>query len=75
MAPNDAAPKVKWIILLVAHDDPSIDAQVIKESIPAEENEHLAAFMRGGELIATLPDDPENEAEALRREIEKQCLR
>lgn len=66
----------KWIIVLIAHDDPDIDVQVIKEQIPVADDEHLAALLRGGHLIATLPDDPtESEAESLRREIEKQCLR
>ncbi|HZZ44528.1 MAG TPA: hypothetical protein VFE58_16450 [Tepidisphaeraceae bacterium] len=67
--------KDKWVIILVAHEDENLEAQVIKECIPAEEDEQLAAFLRGGELIATLPDDTEADAESLRREIEKQCLR
>jgi hypothetical protein len=65
----------KWIIVLVAHDDPDLEPQVLKEFIPQDENEHLAALLRGGELIATLVDEPEGDAEMLRREIEKQSLR
>ena len=69
------AGNMKWVILLVAHDDAELDAQVIKEEIDANEDEHLAAFLRGGELIATLTDDSEHDVEMLRQEIEKQCLR
>lgn len=66
----------KWIILLVAFDDDDqVEPQVIKERIPDDENEHLAAFLRGGEVVVTLLDDLEEHAEALRREVEKECLR
>ena len=65
----------KWIIILIAHDDPAIEPQVIKEQIGSDDNEQLAALCRGGDLIATLPEDTEEDAEGLRLEIEKQCLR
>lgn len=66
----------KWVIILIAHDDSELDPQVIKEFVPVDEDEHLAAFLRGGELLATLAvDEPEADAEFIRREFEKQCLR
>ena len=66
----------KWIIILVAFDDDELLPQVIKERISAGEDEHLIAFLRGGELLEVLSgDDDESTAEACRREIEKQCLR
>ena len=65
----------KWIIVLIAYDDESIEPQVIKEFIASDEDEQCAALLRGGHLMATLPDDTESDAEGLRREIEKQCLR
>jgi len=65
----------KWIILLVAFDDPQLEAEVIKERIGADEDEELAAFMRGGELVAVMADEEEAVVEGFRREVEKQCLR
>ena len=65
----------KWIILLVAFDDADLEPQVLKERIAGDEDEQLAALLRGGELIAVLEDDEEETAEGYRREIEKQCLR
>ena len=66
----------KWIIVLVAFDDDALTPQVIKERIPAGEDEHLIAFLRGGELLEVLSaDEDESTAEACRRQIEKQCLR
>jgi hypothetical protein len=65
----------KWIIVLIAYDDPEIEACVLKERIPMDEDENLAAFMRGGELMAVTTDDEEQVIEGLRREIEKECLR
>lgn len=64
----------KWIIVLVAYDDMDLEPQVIKELIPANEDEQLAALLRGGELVAVV-DDIEEVAEGCRREFEKQCLR
>ena len=51
------------------------DAQVLKERIPVDEDEHVAAFLRGGELLDVLADDAEEMIEGYRREIEKECLR
>jgi hypothetical protein len=65
----------KWIIVLVAYDDPELEPKVLKELIPAEEDEEFAALLRGGELVTVLSDDEEDVAEMYRREIEKQCLR
>ena len=65
----------KWIIYLVAFDDPEIAPEVLKERIPTSENEHLAAFLRGGELLDVVFEDEEVTAEGCRREFERQCLR
>jgi hypothetical protein len=65
----------KWIIVLVAHNDPEIEAKVIKERIAVNENPQLAALLRGGELVAVLADDSEAVAEAERIDAEKWCLR
>ncbi|HEX8524658.1 MAG TPA: hypothetical protein VF669_20545 [Tepidisphaeraceae bacterium] len=65
----------KWIILLVAFDDAELEPQVLKERIAADEDEQLAALLRGAELIAVLDEDEEETAEGFRREFEKQCLR
>jgi hypothetical protein len=64
-----------WIIVLVAHDDPQIETRVLKERIPVEENVHLAALLRGGELMAVVDFDNETVAEAGRFQVEKSCLR
>jgi hypothetical protein len=65
----------KWIIVLVAYDDAQVETRVIKERLPTEENENLAALLRGGELVAVLGADDETAAEAQRVEVEKSCLR
>ena len=65
----------KWVIVLVAFDDDAVPASVLKERIPTDSDEHLAAFLRGGELVTTLLDDNKTDAELLRAEVEKQCLR
>ena len=66
----------KWVIFLVAYDDPEIDPQVVAERIPAHESEHLAAFLRGGEVLDVLDGDlSDEEVEAARRAFEKSCLR
>ncbi len=65
----------KWIIVLIAFDEPDLEPQVIKEFIPAHENEQLAAFLRGGELVAVLEDEDESIVEGCRRGFEKQLLR
>src|SRR5690349_7036327 len=49
----------KWIILLVAYDDPEIEAEVIKERIGADDDEEMAAFLRGAELVAVMGDEQE----------------
>lgn len=69
---NDAA---KWIILLVAFEDEDFEPQVLKERIALGEDPHLAAFLRGGELLAVLGNEDETTAEGFRRDFEKQCLR
>jgi hypothetical protein len=68
-------PLSKWIIVLVAFDDPALDPEVIKERIGADEDEEVAAFLRGGELVAVMADESEEVVEGFRREVEKQCLR
>ena len=65
----------KWVIVLVAYDDPDIQARVIKERIPAEDDDQLAALLRGGVLVAIVECDNELVAEAQRVEVEKSCLR
>ena len=65
----------KWVIMIVAFDDPELDPEVIKERIGADEDEELAAFLRGGELVAVMADEDEAVVEGFRREVEKQCLR
>jgi hypothetical protein len=65
----------KWIIVLVAYDDPGLEPEVLKERIGSNEDPQLAAFLRGGELVAVLNDEEEELAEDYRREIEKQSLR
>jgi hypothetical protein len=65
----------KWIIVLIAFDDPGIAAEVIKDRIDAAEDERLAAFLRGGELLNVLHQDDETMAEGMRRDAEKECLR
>jgi hypothetical protein len=65
----------KWIIVLVAYDDPAIETRVIKERLAMDENEELAALLRGGELVAVLGFDNEAAAEANRMEVERSCLR
>ena len=65
----------KWIIVLVAFDDDDLPPQVIKERISADEDDQLAAFLRGGELLDVIGDEPEAVAEGYRLQIEKKCLR
>ena len=65
----------KWVFVLVAFDDDDLPPQVIKERISADENEQLAAFLRGGELLDVIGDEPEAVAEGYRLQIEKKCLR
>jgi hypothetical protein len=66
----------KWIIVLIAVDDPALPPQVIKERIPRRESEHLTAFLRGGELLDVLSgDEDESTVEGYREELEGKCLR
>ena len=65
----------KWIIVLVAYDDPEVEPRVIKERLPAEDNEWIAALLRGGELVAAVYCDNASVAEAQRVEVERSCLR
>lgn len=65
----------KWIIVLIAFDEDGLEPQVLKERIPAADDEQLAALLRGGEVVALLDDDSEDVAEGYRREIEKECIR
>ena len=65
----------KWIIVLVAYEDPEIEARVIKERLPAEDDEQLAALLRGGELVAVMDFDNESVAEAQRVDVERSSLR
>jgi hypothetical protein len=65
----------KWIIVVVAYDDPQIEPRVIKERLGKRENEQLAALLRGGDLVAVLDVDDEVIAEAQRCEFERSCLR
>ena len=65
----------KWIIVLVAYDDPAIETRVIKERLAIDDEEDLAALLRGGELVAIVGFDNELAAEASRIEAEKSCLR
>ena len=65
----------KWIIVLVAHDEPAIQTRVIKERLAIGEDEQLASFLRGGELVMVIERASESAAEAERIEVEKTCLR
>jgi hypothetical protein len=65
----------KWIIVLVAYDDPEIRTRVFKERLRVDEDEELAAFLRGGELMAVIGADDEILAESQRQDIERTCLR
>ena len=65
----------KWIIVLIAYEDPEIEARVIKERLPAEDDEQLAALLRGGELVAVMDFDNESAAEAQRVDVERSSLR
>ncbi len=67
--------KFKWILVLVAYDDPGFSPHVLKERIVADEDEKLAAFMRGGELLDVLGDEDESIIEGYRKQVEKECLR
>ena len=65
----------KWIIVLVAYDDPEIETRVIKERLAMDEDEQLAALLRGGELVEVFGFDNEAAAETTRIEVERSCLR
>jgi hypothetical protein len=65
----------KWIIVLVAYDDPAIETRVIKERLAMPDDQQLAALLRGGELVAVCGFDDEAAAEAERIEVENSCLR
>ena len=66
----------KWVIFLVAFDDPEMEPQVVAERVAADEDEHFAAFLRGGEVLEVLPGNKgDAEIEYFRRELEKNCLR
>jgi hypothetical protein len=65
----------KWIIGLIAFDDPDVPPQVIKERVAADEDDDLAAFMRGAELLDVLWEANEPAAEAYRQQVERKCLR
>jgi hypothetical protein len=65
----------KWVIVLIAFDDPDVHPQVVKECIDARDDEHLAAFMRGGELLDVLFEDDETVVEQYRQQVERECLR
>ena len=66
----------KWVIFLVAFDDPEVDPQVLAERVAADDDENLAAFMRGGQVLEVRPGNyTEGEIEHCRRELEKNCLR
>jgi hypothetical protein len=66
----------KWVIFLVAFDDPEVEPQVLAERVPEEEDEQVSAFMRGGHVLEVRPGSyTEAEIEHCRREFEKNCLR
>ena len=66
----------KWVIFLVAFDDPDVEPQVLTERVPGDEDEQLSAFMRGGHVLEVRPGTyTEAEIEQCRREFEKNCLR
>jgi hypothetical protein len=65
----------KWIIVLVAYDDPAIETRVVKERLAMDDDEELAALLRGGVLVTVLGFDNEVAAEAGRIEVERSCLR
>jgi hypothetical protein len=66
----------KWVIFLVAFDDPEVEPQVLAERVPADEDEQVSAFMRGGHVLEVRPGSyTEAEIEHCRREFEKNCLR
>jgi hypothetical protein len=66
----------KWVIFLVAFDDPDVEPQVLAERIAEAEDEQVAAFMRGGHVLEVRPGHyTDDEIEQCRREFEKNCLR
>ena len=73
--PSSSSETKKWVIVLIAFDEPDMTPQVIKECIPADENEKLAAFLRGGELLDVLWENDESVVEGYRQQVEKKCLR
>jgi len=69
-------PTTKWIMVLIAFDDPDLEPRVIKERLPAREDEQMAAFLRGGELLDVISGDEDPSAvEGYRQELERNCLR
>jgi hypothetical protein len=65
----------KWVIVLIAFDEPDMTPQVIKECIASDEDEKLAAFLRGGELLDVLWENDEAVVEGYRLQVERKCLR
>ena len=66
----------KWVIFLVAFDDPELEPQVLAERVPADEDEQMTAFLRGGHVLEVRPGSyTEVEIEHCRREFEKNSLR
>lgn len=66
----------KWVMFLVAFDDPEVEPQVLAERVAADEDEQISAFMRGGHVLEVRPGTyTEAEIESCRRELEKNCLR
>ena len=70
---NDSS--FKWVVMLVAFDDESVEVKVIKERVAQDEDENLVAFLRGGELMAVVTVDDERVAEDERMYVEKSCMR
>ena len=71
----DAKAARKWIIALIAFDDPDMIPQVIKECIADDDDERVAAFLRGGELLDVIIESDEDAVESYRRQVERKCLR
>ena len=66
----------KWVIFLVAFDDPEVEPQVLAERVPEDEDEQMSAFMRGGHVLEVRPGSyTDDEIEQCRREFEKNCFR
>ena len=71
----DAKAARKWIIALIAFDDPDMTPQVIKECIADDDDERVAAFLRGGELLDVIIESDEDAVESYRQQVERKCLR